>query len=983
MLINKNTKALFLSLMLSFFVGTTAHAVPGFEGVSGGGSSSGGGVSDPSGGPTGICCFPGNNFIREYTTYSVSFNIKFNTVNDGTYPYSATNGTIIPIDPESDIATIYMKATYNVSKSGAGVIDSNTFYPVFDIASLDPGASDSRTLYTYSGDSYRGEYWGHYAVEYCNPGLAFQPGYTGYEGWCNDLRLTGDPLHFTMSAVVYRSAEGVYGIKSVIEYDEVSEEDKVSGTESDASGKYSATAYDASTSRGYHDTVTDTFFHAEDGHLVSNNNLTRTFFMHSEDDYSFSASFNSYIYRGLNTKYDSYISNHQRIDSTWNINRTNLGSNSSATITSMAPPAQEPDGLTTLANLSPISTLGTGVKTFTISNNSSAPYHVNLGESKDFCEYTTHPAIMIIGATDWKVKNDEYLRNNVCIRANRPWNYSLSITTSLSDNSGDNILVIDGDGGHYDVNVTNTYDEATHGAEGAKDGSYQTHSPAGTQLNIYTFQLSEDTAHDTISQLDGALAPSGRILSTSNIGVTIESMVRTSAGRNLAGTDNLRTFALASTSHTYSSGIGFGSSSDAENHRSDTFDVNSATVDPGTKFCVVATVNHISSANTSIGQGYGSSTGQNLWLVSNISCRSTSSKSTFQIHGGDVTVGGTVDVASTRINTGVSATAIGSWADYGVISSGDIRYGPFAGLASGAYGTFGRARNDQNDACPIGAMVVANDECRASGINGVGKLGSAGISSGDKILRTLSAKFATTSSISGATHFDISSASDKVSLRYVDSEGRTIGEYDSAVSADPVTGKYYFLSDLKNRDGGSINTEISNGTQVIHVTDDAGLIIDRNLSYSAGNYLNPFDIPQNIIIVDGGNVVITPDVTHLDAWIVVKNGNLVTCIDPITRIPGQTSYDILSKEVRDYTVCQGQLHINGYVAADFIDFTRTYYFTANDVLNSALHPDGLLEDYGERITIPYTSLIWAYNKLNISTISQPSMVYTHTLAPRY
>lgn len=669
-----------------------------------------------------------------------------------------------------------------------------------------------------------------------------------------------------------------------------------------------------------------------------NNLIVNDVFMPSANNGSIDAVFSHKLYRGLNTRYDSYFGNGS-FQADWTTKSVWDSSEKIASNYSSAPSVN----FSSKPEFNQLTLAGNFSRTATIRNGND----VGLGEyAKSFCETETIPGSVLIKTSGRQTL--EAMRINECVRVNRPWNFALNLSTSLPGDEGDNILIANGQSKSGTVNIGNNR------YEGSPEGSYQTETP-NFDFRIYTFALGEDAA---VESIPGSLFTQGGVTATGDIEGYLTSAISDLSGDNitqpLALQNNGGINKLSYGGDSRNVGVSFGVSEDT---------------DPGTKFCIVAAVNYVNSGystsnNGSLyGVGYGDLTGQSTWLISNISCRSTASKSSFQVLGGDIYSRGAIDVSATRVH----GQSFGSWVDYGLTSAGEITFGPFLGLASGAFGTFGRSEGFIYDSCKISDMTISNSHCGPTDDKNT-YIGRSGIYQ-DFITTNNAAQYFSTTNPPSAS---------RIMLKYITKKPN---------DPDPVSGTYRKLSDY------GWGESAVNGTQVIHVSD-AGLVIDQNLYYDSETiYESPSQIPQRIIIVDNGNVVIPHSVTNIDAWIIVKNGNLITCIDDLDKVDViDGAYQIPAKEIRDSDVCNNRLKINGYVSSSYLELTRTYYKKSSEVSDSLRE---LYDNYGERITLPYSALVWSYTNYiiesttNLNTTGTTSNknfirdAFTQSLPPRY
>lgn len=205
----------------------------------------------------------------------------------------------------------------------------------------------------------------------------------------------------------------------------------------------------------------------------------------------------------------------------------------------------------------------------------------------------------------------------------------------------------------------------------------------------------------------------------------------------------------------------------------------------------------------------------------------------------------------------------GSWAEYGIVSPGRVVSASGAGLSSLPDGrtsvTSAHAYNAltfQNQRSPFGMFQTATPPVHA-----------------------LASYFKPTRSLGGA-----------VDMRHVDA-----GVYQ----AGNVTVS-----------GG----EVQSGRRIV-IKSNGVVTIRGNITYVATQHTSAETVPQLIIIAK--HIVIEPQVTRVDAWLVAQEGSLTTCDTTVRSSPAWL-------QGLSVSACENQLVINGHVAARHLYLRRTF-----------------------------------------------------------
>ena len=112
--------------------------------------------------------------------------------------------------------------------------------------------------------------------------------------------------------------------------------------------------------------------------------------------------------------------------------------------------------------------------------------------------------------------------------------------------------------------------------------------------------------------------------------------------------------------------------------------------------------------------------------------------------------------------------------------------------------------------------------------------------------------------------------------------------------------------------------------------------------------------PQVVIIADG-NITINSTVTRVDAWLVSRNGTIITCQQPGT----------------NSSQCQNRLDVNGPIMARYLNLKRT---AGNDNVAT-------LDQPAERLNLPASTYIWSKKMQEDNSTLRST--YTRELPPRF
>ena len=291
----------------------------------------------------------------------------------------------------------------------------------------------------------------------------------------------------------------------------------------------------------------------------------------------------------------------------------------------------------------------------------------------------------------------------------------------------------------------------------------------------------------------------------------------------------------------------------------------------GSKLCYVLTLSKPTDADSPVDR------------YSRAACITVGKKPSVQVHGDDIIVGryyrgeSSTESSGAKIQTSITAKAgsvnrtYGSWSEYGAFAPGLI-----TGLAS------------------------------ASGLEG-------GIARGAGDLKTLSSKltFANVGDTNGYFSQYTETASIPDTANYL-LRGREVVDDIAALSDWSPTGK---VSGLYQKNSGDLRIDagtIAKGRSVLLNVPNGTVTIAGNVQYENEGYRSLAELPQLIVIAK--NIVITGDVTNVDAWLIAKNGDdgaggRVTTCD----VTGPLSSEI----------CNQTLQVNGPVMSNQLLLRRT------------------------------------------------------------
>lgn len=308
------------------------------------------------------------------------------------------------------------------------------------------------------------------------------------------------------------------------------------------------------------------------------------------------------------------------------------------------------------------------------------------------------------------------------------------------------------------------------------------------------------------------------------------------------------------------------------------------------------------------------------WRHSDLSCVMVSKSPKVQIWGGDVRVGGSIDVSS-RDYTTPSPVTYGSWGEYGVLS-GEVDTVPPVGVNSGfASGSGLSGGNADSSQSSWSALTFAN--------------------TGTVALCDF-----------GCYNFTISSSA--LVEQFVVATTMTLG---GNVNLDTLGSGTY-------RATGPVTltpTTVGSGKSII-ILSDHEITIEGDITYSNGPYTNLRDIPQ--VVLRAPTINIKNGAGVVDAWLFAvatgRSGVLNTCSD--VAISANLSSNM----------CNNPLRVNGPVVADKLYLRRTAGSDGNS---------GDRSDPAEVFNLRADAYLWANGYS--SGKSQARTVYVKELPPRF
>ena len=316
---------------------------------------------------------------------------------------------------------------------------------------------------------------------------------------------------------------------------------------------------------------------------------------------------------------------------------------------------------------------------------------------------------------------------------------------------------------------------------------------------------------------------------------------------------------------------------------------------------------------------------------SKAACVVVGKRPTFQVHGGDVSVGryfegDSQNTSLTNVRGSVTAKfgainkTFGSWVEYGIFAPGIV-----SGVASSAGlegGYDGSVASNQDLWSKLTFANNSGEFGKFTGENGMGKV-------------TNMAEYF----IKGRVPVRDLAADNSVAFT---GGGVTNGLYRKATGGITVE-----------------SSTLERGKMVILHVPDGTVTINGNLAYNGGPYSSIGEIPQLVIIAK--NIIINGNVTNVDAWLLAQDadqrGGIVTTCQ---QAPPLTS-----------EVCNSPLKVNGPVVAKELQLRRTGGSGTGQASGDAAETFNLRAD----------AYLWGYNEGRSSLRAETT--FTIELPPQF
>lgn len=421
----------------------------------------------------------------------------------------------------------------------------------------------------------------------------------------------------------------------------------------------------------------------------------------------------------------------------------------------------------------------------------------------------------------------------------------------------------------------------------------------------------------------------------------------------------------------------------------------------GSKYCVAVGISTSDSHNQPEAFTVSGMSNISGWRISGLSCRTIAKKPNFQVwNGGFYTNGGiktsnSIKRVSAKLGDSADPTGyFGSWTEY-YVTAGLATKGFSSGAGLGYEGWKGKSLGLQGGTapgtsyCDLTRMTIANSNCSSNNGGAGYYAGNSGITvSAESLLQRIysrylgSEKESIIKSLDNGATYVYSKGNIKASELY--NITKNIELQNTVLSASEIRQRKSSI-DLESE---QTTKNYASNTLVIHVngtftidrdicTGDGTCGSDTNLILAKRNsdtYNNIYSLPQIIIVAKKG-IVITSNVTQIDAW-VITNGNINTC-DGKNPIGGNVSA----------SECSNQLIINGPVFANSLTLARNAGAdggpgkgNSGNPINFNLSDDGSIQP-AEIFNLRPDALLWAYSQAQ--RYSQANVTYTREIAPRY
>lgn len=427
----------------------------------------------------------------------------------------------------------------------------------------------------------------------------------------------------------------------------------------------------------------------------------------------------------------------------------------------------------------------------------------------------------------------------------------------------------------------------------------------------------------------------------------------------------------------------------------------------GSKYCVAVGISSSDSHSQPEAQVVSGMSSPSGWRISGLSCRTIAKKPNFQVWNGGFYTKGSIKTSTTvkRVSANLGDPTdptgyFGSWEEYYISAKGNVD-GMSSGAGLGYYGGYTLnslglqgGSSPGTPFCNLSRMTISNENCGSLSQEYYNKYFAGNSMIEDSVatvIERIRSRYLTpTRGIitleNGATHIYPQEANIKTSdlqnishnsLPNTELSGSVIRQYKSSINSESeqTTRNYASNALVIHVDGTlTIDTDICTGTGTCG--SDTNLLLG---SRNSDMYDNIYSIPQVLIIADGG-VVITNNVTQIDAWI-ITNGNINTC--------NGWNYNTSSFSA---DACGNQLIINGPIFAGSLTPVRNSGAdggpgNGNNASDNGGNPifynltdDGSIQP-GEIFNLRPDSLFWAYSQAQ--RFSQANVTYTRELAPRY
>ena len=292
------------------------------------------------------------------------------------------------------------------------------------------------------------------------------------------------------------------------------------------------------------------------------------------------------------------------------------------------------------------------------------------------------------------------------------------------------------------------------------------------------------------------------------------------------------------------------------------------------------------------------------WHLSEPSCFTVAKKPTLQVRNSGAYAGGNIDTAVSRR----AGKAYGSWADYELIAGSGIR-----GMASGAMFWGAGRESVSTPSCYYSPLSITNVKCSsAADRNAVGNApeSKGAASYPGTILSNVKSRF-TRSDANKTTSLQEPGF---CQLNIETGEYEALGGRTDFNCLDNGTNYTYLEGDAHTPSGDSWLKSVRDYRSTTWVTYVTGtLYIDQNMFYGDPiarentTYSDITDIAQRILIAK--NIKISPNVTHLDAWLLAEDS-----IDTCAPADGKLGT----------THCDQQLTVTGPVIAKRLSLNRSF-----------------------------------------------------------